>query len=1264
MSNNVSEKLRKFENILSGDKNLAKMYDDLPEEKKQIILEAVVKGKVDIENLTKAMANLNKTEKELKETHESLVSKFFTLATATNASISPIAEAIKSYNSYAVSLERIGSSSQLGVSGLKNMRSELSLIKRDMGEFSKVSTQLFQQGFDSNKIKSVFKDLRATFGDQALQMAGELANILQKVPTLRAKTNKNAGPGEFMNMMDTGTYDSYLQLKRGGLFGGQKRTSEAAGKQNLVKDVAATVELVKDAGSSMIPAELLATQQLLGETTKISGTVSQILMALRVQSGIGVVKAGLNTALGGTIGKGAVSGVRALGQRAMGGLATAAMGTGLHGTAGALTAGAATGGTTLGGALLAAAPLAINEVGSWGARALGYNKWADKYSMGGQIGKAVYGDTEDKRTREEVKEDAGITALTQGKDRYAKVQSDIQSGNKYSETKKSMGFSSMRLSSMSDDLSGIKAGSKSIDEAIDIKQKQTIKRLEEDKKTTENSIKYLKSLSKKAPLTDIQKELLAQAEDTILMIDEGFSNLATQRLDLSIEKMRQEFANISRYGGDSRKTLGLKASAVSGEIKAQEATRKGGEFGAFKLARTANIESAEQELKNTRLGVSNQEGTVGKKRKGLQEADANYKQALYNDKILGTNEAEGAGKARAEASQELTLAEEELIRQREQEKSKVEALISAIDDSRAWDKLRSMIEMTDSVLAKTTENIRMMDGSWSSLEAPMQKQIEKAKERVKAAEDEFATKAGTTGFEKGTEKYVALETNVQKLKLDVTSKEFMMLKEKKDTLIAEHEVRSNIMKEQSDFLAEMGGHFSDVLAMKAQAFEEDRKAIDHQKDWIETSGVTGLQKERAISDLKKKEMELAKNTIGFQKSVYEKFVGFAFGALSDKGYKTGRMDASVLMGVDKTRTKNRSGNFIGKNDVDANRDDLSLLNAMGGPKSDFEAVNAVQDAKKTAESSAESSPEESAKKSSENIKTGGEMILEAAKLFAGGKVTGNPSSPNGSAVMAEGVKKGLENWQKTSAGNGGGNVPVINSGGTKVPAIGVVGATSSKTKEDKAESLEKFRAKADEIKEEKTKASNSQREREDKYQSDEKNAKVGSIQKAKAKIDAEIKKTEEYYAKNKDGSLKGYLNSSGSSSHLEELKKKSSSLGKDAEGAESKYFKLKTERDSRREKEDKQNSRTILTKLTGGSGVGSMGMGGMTEFASTGRAAIGINRNITGMGGSASRSSGAPRLGEGGRGIYEKMEITLKASHNLNKLTDLNEKQRVTRASH
>ncbi len=981
--------------LIKGNRALRNIWTSLSEKDKQIIIKASVEGSKEIEALLKSMGELSKKQAEI-------AARFAAIGEAAKkmwSSANDISNYTREYNKYAVTLEKIGTSSQLGAGGLKVMRSELSLLKAEMGEFYQVSNKLFQQGFDSKKIESTFKDLRKAFGNQAMQMANELANVLQKVPTLRGNMNRSAGRGEFTNMMATGTYDSYLNLKGGGFFGGKLHETSAAGKENLAKDVQSAIEITKDVLASGVPAQLVVATQSLKELQSIGKGIyglSIAIGALGIGKGIG---SAIGSAAGEAIGAGATGagigaflkgGIKQVGKKVFSRAALNGVGR---------VAGAVAGSplTAIAGVLAIA-----NEIAGHRARDKGDYKWAEDNTITGWLEKK----TRNFDTPENNPNELQTKKLTIARDKYLEIESFIKRNTEYSQKQKNVGFGGMSLAGLRGNTKEIEAGSKYVEASIESYQKLTVSYLEDKKARVNENISKIKSQKN---ITENDKELLFSLEEQLLMIDEGFLDVVRSKLETVGELIKIKFQETAKQGGTKYIDLVFaKLASIETQAAVSKAPRalEGGMFDAFQARKTKRIEEA------TRIESG--------KKTALEEA---YTQAY---KLTGDD---------------LVKAFEAIIPLEKEHADAIQATTDAMSDMSAFDYVKNNLEIINSLFMTQAEQANLLSGAWHDLEGPMTKQLENAKQQQQNAQNAFND---VQNLSPENPLYQQKQAELEKAKIKTITFEFEMIKAKKDSLMLEHEVRSSIMKEQGDFLAEMGGHFSDVLSMKASAFEEDRKSIEHLKDFISTANLSDIRKEQAINELKRKEMELARNTIGFQKSVYEKFVGFAFGALSDKGYKTGRMDASVMMGYQNTRVKIKgTSNYISGENPGMNRDDWSLQNALGGTKSGVESSIG-----------ANSTPEEKMETSTEIYKTATDVFKEAVDKFAGegGGISGsgltglkgkqfNPSVSKGSVldkflnsafgggqgpigggssggpagganVMAEGVKKGMEAWGK------------------------------------------------------------------------------------------------------------------------------------------------------------------------------------------------------------------------------------------------------------
>lgn len=1008
MSVEVSENLRDFNSMLRRDKTLSSMYHNLPDEKKQIILEAVVKGSANVKDLLKSLGDLNKTEKELADTHTNLGAKFIALAKATSSMSAPIANAAKAYNDYASSLERMGSSSPFGVKGLKTMRSELSLMKSEMAGFFEVSNRLFTQGFNTKQIESTLKNLRTTFGNEALKMGSELASILQKTPTLRKNPKGAVGTNDMINILEAGQGNSFLQLRKSGLFGnpdvvGNKNAQFA----NRVKDFESLKERTKDWAASGVPPEVVIADSILKEVQTIAGhvgTIAQFFSSSKSAIGAAATGAGALASGAGAGIKGAGSGFKGLfGPKTLGRLGSrqqyiplpspkfgltrgvgkflpyAMAGYDIYesrqqgkgwgeslGTAGGGLAGAlggaklgAMGGAALGSVVPVVGTAIGGALGGLVGGIAGYS--AGRWGAGKVFGRTDKGliDGAGPKGANEVWDDEAAGAVA----KYEQMKTFATRDDAGTLFKRQAEMAKMSISGLTGNQKGIESGYKKAQEANDTFfgiQQETIKEERKALNTKLATYKRLKETYEKAGKdVSVIKDVITITEASLVASDKQLQETLLDKVSRYKEALTKSLEETSRGGPE---LFSLKIAQSSAGAKASQAYTKGGQFEAYKSLRLSNIDVATKERNLAAKNVGTAKSAFEGEADPLKKAEA---QKVYN-----------------EAMKEFT--------------QKVENLNSAISDSTAWDTLIGMLEMTNSVAVKSASNAMLLSGAWQDLQTPMMAQLQITKDLAKVAEDEFSKKSGSKGFEKGSKGYLDLETKVQKTKMEVISKEFEVLKLKKDTLMAEHEVRSNIMKEQSGFLAEMGGYLSDVLSMKAQALEQDRASIAHLQEFISTANLSGVEKEKAIAELKKKEMQLVRDQVGIQRSAYEKFVGMAFGSLSDKGYKKGRMDTSVIGGTSKTRVRNLAGLASGENTTGLNRDQISGILATDGGRPKAEVAMEA---------------------SADKIKTGGDSILEAAKIFVTGKVSSIVGETGGTQARENAVNKSMGIWKNVDGGN-------------------------------------------------------------------------------------------------------------------------------------------------------------------------------------------------------------------------------------------------------
>lgn len=824
-------------------------------------------------------------------------------------------DAIKEVKRYNIEQERFQKSSQFSAQQIMGLRNSLSLTKKDMSEFFSVLKKGETMGFGADQIQAVFKNLKQAYGNDAMDMMTNYQEILSKMPTLSLKIQTDPSSElngeELYEIMKSGNLNSVIEMKSAGLFGGAKDASKSAEMENYQKRMEYLQETVKDVVADNIPKMLVALAdisligtQALGVLTTLVG----IMGASKALAGAGsLIKTGGAIKEAAAMG-GAGAGVKGLARAGLGGLGFTGLG------AGAL--GLTVAGGVAGLGLAAAGGSAYKMYKDLGYMPSGSEMWkASKEAMkNGEFGYSDIGMTTQEMTPEEKK-----AMSSGGTGRYRKIGGKVQrqtmgqakadvdtmksAGKIYERVKMAVDRwdaaqeDAMSMAQNIIEIAEVTGNSKDYFNALDKYSTAAQERFNTDKELLERGIQEAKDKVTEGLKTagfekssgyETLKNTIKMGEMALIEKTKNFNETFAQTLEsitFLIKLGSKGYAN----------TLGLQMAEAKASSGVAISKTQGGEFTALKTQRDTKIATAENSLK----GIEN----AIKENKAQQE--------LHQTGV-----------------QRIKL-EEQAIDLENKRAQAIESVNDAVGDVSDIEFLNRHIERMKSLLSDVSSLVRDTNGSYESMVPLMTAQIEKSREEVlvsKMAFDQW--KANPSYGKEGTEAYERLKTDYLQKEVNYEKEKFELAKQSRDYKKEEIEFASSWLSEQADYMDEMGGFFGDVMSKRTQALQKEREMVGVLSDYLQNDQLSGFARQKAEVELEKTKMKITKDTIGIQKSSYEKFVGMAFGALGDVGFKKGRMDDAVLMGTAGTRIKNRAGLYTGSG-IGMNRDQLSALRATG-----------------------------------------------------------------------------------------------------------------------------------------------------------------------------------------------------------------------------------------------------------------------------------------------------------------------------------------------
>lgn len=824
---------------------------------------------------------------------------------------------VKRYN---IEQEQFQRSSLKSSKDIGYLRGSLELTRKEMTNFFGVMSQSEGLGIGVEQLEETFVALKNIYGTQAMGMIKEYQNILEKMPDLNLRINTTGDSkltgDEWYEILKSGNVKKVIELRGAGLFGGNKKTSENARYETHQEKIEYYLEEAKDLALDNLPIQTLYLSQI-GESsakalealTTISGTVGGIkeMFVMRGLTGLASNGTLLNQARPVLSGFGGQAGTT---------LAGSTMTAGVAASVGGLAVAA-------GAAALALAELKLRAdqgyTPSWKER-----KEAVLTNPGSFLAKAGSDSLKYMSLGSVDLEKWG--AFNRPETEVDKSKPKPQHVKKYT---KEYAYKILKgdkqLVAAGDIYTQIKLGMDRFDElqGDTIKISQSMMEIAnvtgEGKKYFENLNKYSTALGKRwkedqklinegLEKARVQKEAgIKEKGDAFLKTDAGIllnQTIRAAELEL-VEKQKvyndamlntlENLTFIANQGAkDYPNKLRLQLQSERAGSAVEISKRSGGEFGALQSQKAKDIKTAKDEL----IGI---ERAIAQGKKDKEDTSDKILKVKITEKLIG------------------------LEKQRTQA---IKTLNETLSQNKELDFLISRLGSLKEVLTSSEKYISDISGSFSDLNPLWQQSLEFSKQEAALKEKDFRKFAEQKGVDKQGSEYKQKEKESNLAQIKYAQDIFDYAKASRDKKLEEINLQADWQKEQASFYEEMGGHFSDVISMRVKGIEKERESISAMENFLATSGISGHAREAQIIELEKKKMSLTRQTIGIQKDAYDKFVGMAYGAISDIGAKRGRMDASVLMGRGATRTRNKEGMYTGGG-VGMNRDQMSALNSTG-----------------------------------------------------------------------------------------------------------------------------------------------------------------------------------------------------------------------------------------------------------------------------------------------------------------------------------------------
>jgi len=833
-------------------------------------------------------------------------------------------ESVLELKHYNIEQEKFQRTSNKSAGEVASLRDSLNLTRSDMESFFSVMKKSETLGFGGDQLKETFQSLKEVYGDDAMKMIQDYQDLLSHMPDLNLRIKMDPSSkmtsDDLYEIMSSGNIDKVIEFKAAGLLGGTKEESKNAKFENTQKKIDYTLEKIKDSINDSLPTATLYLAQLnktATDTLNIITEISVIVGALSVLESLPSLfgQAGTIARVGGAFG--------------------GAAGTTLGGLG--IGAGLAVG---IGGGALAA-----------GGAALTYEEKKTREDNGytpsiGERWKAVFGDrnSDDARINRGYglswSENKSSEDMFNEKVPYNNRKEIGQEGPKFnSEGQRVSGKTrnTKEYSGRVKDLNSMSASAK-VFEKMNMDMERYEAKIQDSQESAKNFMEiadvvgdskgYFQEMTKYTEVTKERwakdQELVAAAIANAEAIDakgrESMGKEAYEQTDTynmnnnlilkgrnELLKKHKEYneamletlnaatflANEGAVNSTTRRGLQRGASFASSMVDVSR--REGGEFGALQTKKQADINLAKDTLAGKKNAIA------------FMEEKLNMEKDLYQRNVY---------------TQQLVQLDEERAQAEE-------ALTEALKDTSAWDFVTERIQNFQQVLESTEKYVKDINGSFTELNPVWEEQLNMAKKEADVKNNIFEEMKNQGEFKPGTTKYNMAEQEALKASISAAQEQLAYAIKVRDAKKEEIEFASGWLKEQADYVSEMGGSFGDVLMLRAKGIQKEREEIAVLDDYLKTSGETGFKREQMEVALERKKMDLTKQTIGAQKDAFEKFAGMAFGAMSDSGFKRGRMTDSVLMGTANTRVKNQAGLFTGAG-VGLTRDQLSAVNSSGG----------------------------------------------------------------------------------------------------------------------------------------------------------------------------------------------------------------------------------------------------------------------------------------------------------------------------------------------
>ena len=300
------------------------------------------------------------------------------------------------------------------------------------------------------------------------------------------------------------------------------------------------------------------------------------------------------------------------------------------------------------------------------------------------------------------------------------------------------------------------------------------------------------------------------------------------------------------------------------------------------------------------------------KKRIADSADAAMEIAQNNaDKLRGA----GRGKEADEVIRQAKMTMESQKRL-ENEKAAAKASGEIVNAAKRTLELKKRErDVAAGTLAAAMSIAEAFNGSASVMGPMMQKQLDVERARLddmREAAAKARKEAGDDAAKMVAAREMELAVVEQAAKIRITeydnAKKVIELKKK------EVDIVEDVLQTEMDYLQDVGGSFGRMAELQADILGMERQKVGFAKEALDAAiqgGASGLELLEKQAEVRKAELGYQRKALGAQKSMLDKFLGAAFGGLSDVGAKRGVGSDRALLGLDATRVVSPSGLFSG-----------------------------------------------------------------------------------------------------------------------------------------------------------------------------------------------------------------------------------------------------------------------------------------------------------------------------------------------------------------